>query len=809
MKTIEPRAASREPREGQRRTSVACCCWCRCVNRTVGVVIVMLMVTMFPGWAVAGPTVFWASEPVDPGDVVLLYGGDLAGVREVEVSRLPDGEPGGPPSASQTRAAPPVGTPTVRAMSIQASDGSLKFVLPASLAAGVFAVDAGGARRLIGLPHVEWMQLTQLVPDLGANEAVPGGAFQIIGRNFGRDESGQARMRVALRGSNGRVIPVAVVSAEKYSVVASLPRSLPPGDYTVWVHNGFGGPGGWGGGRTLRVRAPTGWPQRIFNIREYGARGDNVMDDSSAFRQALEAAGRQGGGIVYCPAGTYRLAGTFRLPNRVIVRGDGQDLTWLKWPLTGPTSTADFIPAALAGSGEYGLEKLSVMVRNAQVALRGGSFGASPPVQETKNIFLRQVRIQYLPYSGRPKDRVEGDPQWSFARWGIINSGNRDLAVGILGVHTLEVSDSEFVGSQRFQDIRNGRFTNNRFSNPMGVSWTDLGGQYIVFERNHIDGASSFRAGSLSLRYIYGADNTGRNLGRGEREWLTFDVNPDYGMVRESGVQVKPWVGNVASASGRALQFAKADLARGAYRDFDVLIVSGRGAGQFRSVLDNDAQGIRVTRDWDVQPDGSSLVLLYRLMGHCIFYRNSAEDVSVLFQLWGSLYDCTFDGNAVKRSQGMWGLGGWFVQWLGNTLETAVTFHGGVGPTGPTPEGNAEYGYIGFTMAGRLTELGRRFEYVRGAVFRGNRLSWGHRVLVMWRYRPKQPPANAIVARDVVVDQNQIAHTPVGIELDADVEGGVVAGNRFDGVGEPLRLHAPEKVAVLKESSARPSGGRP
>jgi hypothetical protein len=764
---------------------------------------------MLPGWAVGGPTVFWASEPVDPGHVVLLYGGDLAGVREVVVWRLPDTEPAGPPTAPLSSATLPAGTGAMRVPTVQPSSASLKFMLPAALAPGVFAVDAGGARRLIGVPQVEWMQPTQLVPDLGANEAVPGASIQIIGRNFGRDESGQARVRVALRGPDGRVVPVPVGAVEKYSVVASLPRTLPPADYSVWVHNGFGGPTGWGGGQTLRVPARAGWPERIFNVREYGARGDNVTDASPAFRQALEAAKRQGGGVVYLPAGTYRVVGTFQLPNRVIVRGDGKDLTWLKWPFMGPTSVNDFIPAALTGSGEYGLEKLSVMVRNAQVALRGGSFGASPPVQETKNIFLRQVRIQYLPYSGRPKDRVEGDPQWAFARWGIINTGSRDLAVGIRGVQTLEVSDSEFVGSQRFQEIRNGRFTNNRFSNPMGVSWTDLGGQYIVLERNHIDGMSSWRPQNLPLRHVYGAHNTGRNLGRGEREWLTFDVNPDSGMVREGGVQVKPWVGNVASASGRALQFAKADLAPGAYRDFDALIVSGRGAGQFRSVQENDAQGIRVTRDWDVQPDASSLVLLHRLMGHCIFHRNAAEDVSVLFQLWGSLYDCTFDGNAVKRSQGMWGLGGWFVQWLGNTLDTAVTFHGGVGPSGPTPEGNADFGYIGFTMAGHLTELGRRFEYVRGAVFRGNRLSRGHRVLVMWRYRPKQPPANAIVARDVVVDGNQITHTPVGIELDANVDGAVVAGNTFDDVREPLRLQAPARVTELKGTRASLTEGRP
>jgi hypothetical protein len=739
---------------------------------------------------------------VDPGDLVLLYGGDLAGVREVVVWRLPDTEPGGPPSAPEVPAPLPAGTQAIRVRSIQPSTASLKFVLPASLAPGVFAVDAGAGPRLFGVPRLDWVQPTRLLPGLGENEAAPGAAIQIIGRNFGREEASQARVRVALRGSDGRVLPVAVGTVEKYSVVATLPRPLAPGDYSLWVHNGFGGPGGWGGGRTLRVRAPTGWPQRIFNVREYGARGDNVTDDSQAFRQALEAAERQGGGIVYCPAGTYRLTGTFRLPNRVIVRGDGKDLTWLKWPQTVPRSNADFISAALTGTGEYGLEHLSLMVRNAQAVLRGGAFGVSPAPRgkagaaDARDIFLRHLRVHYLPYAGRPSAQAERDPQWAFARWGIINSDDHDLTMSIRGVRTLEVTDSEFVGTQRFLEVQNGRFTANRFGNPMGVSWTDVGGQHIVFERNQIDGAASWRAFALPLRYIYGAGNTGRNLGRGEREWITFDVNPPIGMVREGGVRVEPWVGKIGAASGRMLRLEGAQLAAGAYNGFDALIVSGRGAGQYRQIEDNDAQSLRVTRDWDVQPDGSSVVLLYRLMGHCIFYRNSAEDVSVMLQMWGALYDCTFDGNTVKRSQGMWGLGGWFVQWLGNTLDTAVTFHAGIGPSGPTPEGGAEYGYLGFTMEGRLTELGR-FEYVRGAVIRGNRLSRGHRVLIRWGYRGERRRAGFVVARDVVVDQNQIAHTPVGIELDADVEGAVVAGNTFDGVKEPLRLRDARNVVVL------------
>jgi hypothetical protein len=774
-----------------------------------GVTAALLAVSLVPGAALAAPVIRWISEPVGPGEVALVYGDDLTDVREVRVWRLPDGEPGAPLSGP----ARPGGA-GLRVSSIQPSSNSLKLVIPPSLPPGVLMLDAGGEPRMIGLPRIEWAQPTHLLPGLRENEAEPGATIQIIGRNF--DPAGPAGMRVILRGADGRTVPLAIQAAEKYSVLAVVPRTLPAGDYTVWVHRGFGGSAGWGGGLTLGIRAAAAWPDRILDVREFGARGDNVTDDSDAFRRALEAAERNGGGVVYCPAGTYRLSGTVRVPSRVVVRGDGKDVTWLKWPQGAPRSASDFIPAALTGVGEYGFEGLSLMVRNARSVLRHDSFdeflrdayprpatvGPGPPSEglpnQARDVFLRQVRVQYLPYAGRPSAHPETDPQWPFSRWGITDSPDRDLGVAIAGLDTLEVSDSEFVGSQRFLDIRNGRFVGNRFFNPMGVSWTDIGGQHIVFERNRIDGASSWRPGRLPLRHIYGAGNVMQNLGRGEREALTFDVNRLTGWIYGPHARIEPWAGGVASAAGRTLQLEKGGLTPGAYRAFDALIVSGRGTGQYRPVEDNDAQSIRVSRDWDVEPDRTSVVLLHRVMGHCTFYRNSAEDVSVLLQFWGPLYDCTFDGNVAMRSQGMWGLGGWFLQWLDNSLQVAVTFHAGVGPSGPTPEGTAEYGYLGVTMAGRLTSLGQPFEYLRGVIFRGNQLSHGHRILVMWGYGGERRRARSVVARDVVVDQNRVAHTPVGIELDANVDGAVVNGNAFEDVREPMRLYAPERVTVLK-----------
>lgn len=766
----------------------------------------LLTASMLPRPVLAAPAITWISEPANPGDVILLYGGDLANVRDVAVCRLPDLEPGKPPAPTAPRCKSPV-----RAPALQPSEVSLKFVLP-DAAPGVFALEVGGERRLLGVPRVDWLQMTRLEPDVGENEALAGATLQIIGRNFARAAGAADAMKVALRSEDGQALAVSVATADKYSLTATLPIGLASGRYTLWVHNGFGGPEAWGGGLPVRIRTRTAWPDRLFNVRELGARGDNVTDDSEVFRRALESVERNGGGVVFFPAGTYRLTGTFRLPKRVLLRGEGKDSTWLKWPQNAPRTPADFLPSVLTGRGEYGIEQLSLMVRNAKVVLHDDTFeavalqqstGGDPDAERGRNVFLRGVAFHYSPYAGRPSATPERDPQWPFARWGLTPMPDSELTVAIGGIRTLEVSDSDFYGTQRFLDVRNGRFVGNRFSNPMNSAWTDLGGQYVVFERNYVDGASSWRTCTLPFRHVYAAYNTTRNIGRGEREALSMDLGVPPSVRREIGGRTDPWSGRVATAHGRELRLARAKFSAGVYRSFDVLIVSGRGAGQYRPIEDNTTQTVRVARNWDVQPDASSVVLLQRVMGHCIYYQNTGDDVSVLLAIWGAVYDCTFDANITRRSQGIWGLGGWFVQWLGNRLEHAVTFHSGIGPAGPTPEGTAEYGYIGFTVAGSWTKLGR-YEYVRGSVMRDNRLSYGHRVLVMWGYGGARKELGFDIARDIVMDRNSIDHTPVGIELDANVAGAVVAGNQFSDVAEPLRLHAPEKVLVIGGTLEKP-----
>lgn len=49
--------------------------------------------------------------------------------------------------------------------------------------------------------------------------------------------------------------------------------------------------------------------RRVVNVRELGAKGDGEADDSAAFQKAIDSVS-QSGGVVYIPAGNYRIART-------------------------------------------------------------------------------------------------------------------------------------------------------------------------------------------------------------------------------------------------------------------------------------------------------------------------------------------------------------------------------------------------------------------------------------------------------------------------------------------------------------------
>lgn len=67
-----------------------------------------------------------------------------------------------------------------------------------------------------------------------------------------------------------------------------------------------------------------------FNVRDFGAKGDGLTNDSSAIQLAIEAAYAAGGGVVWFPDGTYLLLTALNLRSGVVLGGAGRDKVTLK-----------------------------------------------------------------------------------------------------------------------------------------------------------------------------------------------------------------------------------------------------------------------------------------------------------------------------------------------------------------------------------------------------------------------------------------------------------------------------------------------
>ncbi|MDF2717880.1 MAG: algY, partial [Paenibacillus sp.] len=63
------------------------------------------------------------------------------------------------------------------------------------------------------------------------------------------------------------------------------------------------------------------------NVKDYGAVGDGVADDTAAIQAAIDAVSAKGGGIVCVPCGTYMTSGPVVMKSRVFLQGEGDAST--------------------------------------------------------------------------------------------------------------------------------------------------------------------------------------------------------------------------------------------------------------------------------------------------------------------------------------------------------------------------------------------------------------------------------------------------------------------------------------------------
>jgi hypothetical protein len=778
----------------------------------------------------AAPVVFWASDGLAPGDVALFTGGGLAAVREMRVWRVPDDSGTGRLEAPAT---------AVRQPALQVTDGSLKFRVPDTLTAGVFAAQPdGGSITLLNRPQPWFLQPDTLAPGLMENEAAPGTTIQLIGKDFLlTGDVGKPVIEVRPVGGGGKARRLATDTAEKFSLRVTLPKDLAPGRHEVRVSNGFGGAAGFSDPLTVVIKVPDAWPAKVFDVKTFGAKGDDTTDDTAAIREALAAAEANGGGVVFFPWGTYRLTDWICIPKKTILRGENRDATLLKWPVDEPATEADIAPAAIYGDGSYGVEDVSLVARKVRTILHDLS-SSDRVVNELKtkvrpegsrDVFLRRVAFHHWLLCSHP-DR-------NATLWAkLYTAPGFNFANNYGSIRTFEVSDCLFQGgNQQFSNVRNARIVRNSFSNGMGYCWTCLGAgaSHVVAEGNDLRGSSSWGYGMIGLNRIYSARNVCHNFVQGEREAMTLDISAltatpagpvPKGMHPIAGRNIA-WFGPPAAVAGTTLTLAGIKAAADEFAGKTVMVLDGPGAGQFRDIVSNTPTEFTLDRPWDVPPTGESVVGLWDLTRYMIVHRSEGFDTSAFSQLYGSFYEFLIDGCTVERTQGIWGQSGWFVQFRDNVVRYGQTYHPGIGIPGPNRERNSPFGFTGLvdgnlriTKAGSVQYgvaggkplfvkdvLGRTVPGVRGCIIKGNELDYNQRIVLAPDAKPDRKLGGHEFLRmvDGVIERNTIRHATVGINVGPCASRVVLRANRFEDVETPL-LVAPPAVLDL---DATPSTG--
>src|SRR5207237_10066357 len=134
--------------------------------------IAVLIGISLPTIAQGGPQIYWNSDPVSPGDSVLVTGDGLKDVVSVEITRLTDNKDD---AATDGNAS---------AKPIQENDQSIRFIIPENLRSGVYSYRLtsrdGAAEGCLNCPVIYWTQ-----GDLGTR-STPGGWTRVLGRNIAR-----------------------------------------------------------------------------------------------------------------------------------------------------------------------------------------------------------------------------------------------------------------------------------------------------------------------------------------------------------------------------------------------------------------------------------------------------------------------------------------------------------------------------------------------------------------------------------------------------------------------------------------------
>ena len=630
----------------------------------------------------AQPVIFNHSETIRPGETFSLQGHDF-GPAPVVWLNIVTADKKGTGTADSTSLHP--GT---RLVPTQFSINYAAVKLPAGTPQGLYAVEISNG-TLFSKP----IFINAARPVVSAfNEIQPGTTFSIYGRNLSFKNG---HTRVTFIPNDHCLGPQsAPASGSEFEIQVTAPKNLVPGAvYKLSVNNGFGGKYGEGVLEdSVTVIKPAADPfalnvpwaaafdfsNNIYNVKtdprlKIKARGNGQSNDRAALQEAIDLAAVSGG-VVYLPAGNYKLIYTngsgLTMRSRVVIRGDGPAHTRVLYGYGMPFST-ERVKAAYGWTLGWPDSRSEGM----GMVWPGGISTSAVMDLTLKNVnesgsFLHTI-----------KNMPEGGSRLAFKNchfdlsggWGMamVNVNQLLLTGCVFKSSSLDVRNINAPTRTWPWDLKNSHnltFSNNTTFYAAGRFGAN-GCHHAVFKDNTFirdgDHQSQGETGGLSLDYtsqVVIAANTFKVTGASVK-----NANQGETILSQGGNAHQQNAGLVSRASPSSITDVRKEFQDLTDRistdwqyavhpaNYTIAIVSGRGTGQQRLITGNNDTTIQIAKAWDVIPDGGSKYVVTQWSAqHMLILDNVLKDNNRGIWFYSGGDDVVISGNQLINSEGIY-----------------------------------------------------------------------------------------------------------------------------------------------------------
>ena len=592
------------------------------------------------------------------------------------------------------------GNQPVRVKLLQKDQYSVKLLIPSDLGDGIYALKLEGFNSLssdddkvilINAPKISYIQGTDGV------SCKQGGTLRIVGENlalydkridkddfikdkYQSDEYLNDNVKVFLKSENAQYLfsgDDVTVKAEQY-ISVKLPDDIKKGNYEVFVYNGFGGTGCWSMpcDTLLKVDASPyeSWPQKVFNVKDFGATGDKNQNATGFVLDALTAAAENGGGIVYFPKGIYNLIHSIVIPEKVQIVGDGHDDSILLW--TPDQWKIGNCPSYLcAFTGNVVFKDMGFYGTRSKAVFKNYNLSTDGSVNE--NVYFINTYFQFNAQAGN-------------ATGGNTTAASTGKYTEAELVNILNIEAKKYNGID-VTKVKNLRFENINFSKtlgkPVNISGIDtyIGNSYIwkgwttigshtnsIIEYTEFDQCTT--APESNGRIFYAckfSDHRDNN-----RELLVADGYPE-----QTGGKANVVVRKDSSDATGCTYVMQGSSTFTANRvvGWQIYVSDGQGSGQTRIITANSGNKLVINNPFVIEPNSNCRVIIRNPREDTYFVNNYFYN-GACCGYYGGFANIVYNNNLYERvsdiyQEARWNDQNWYMTHQGDIFRDHFVIH--------------------------------------------------------------------------------------------------------------------------------------